>query len=53
LRRTKTRSWVAAAREPRAATRCRTAKKRNEIAPPQVEHATTSQWAGHGTLSLQ
>jgi len=23
----------------------------NEIAPPQVEHATTSQWADHGTLS--
>jgi hypothetical protein len=29
--------------------RCRAAEKRNEIAPPQVEHATIS----HGTLSLQ
>jgi hypothetical protein len=33
--------------------RCRAAEKRNEIAPPQVEHATISQWADHGTLSLQ
>jgi hypothetical protein len=31
----------------------RAAKQRNEIAPPQVEYATISQWADHGTLSLQ
>ena len=30
----------------------RATKKRDEIAPPQVEHATTSQWADHGSLSL-
>jgi hypothetical protein len=33
--------------------RCRAAEKRDELAPPQVEHATISQWADHGTLSLQ
>jgi hypothetical protein len=30
----------------------RTAEKRNELAPPQADHATTSQWADHGILSL-
>src|SRR5262249_3814007 len=33
--------------------RRRAAKKRNEITPLQAGHATTSQWADHGTLSLQ
>jgi hypothetical protein len=29
------------------------AEQRDEVAPPQVDHATTSQWADHGILSLQ
>src|SRR5215472_4677592 len=43
--------WLLRARRKRPC--CGAAKKRNEIAPPQVEHATTSQWADNGTLSLQ
>src|SRR5262245_55888119 len=31
----------------------RAAEQRDELAPPQVDHATTSQWADHGILSLQ
>ena len=32
---------------------CRAAKQGDELTPPQVDHATTSQWADHGILSLQ
>src|SRR5262249_44288061 len=31
----------------------RAAEQRDELAAPQLEHATSSQWADHGTLSLQ
>src|SRR6516165_4705590 len=31
----------------------RAADKGDELTPPQVDHATTSQWADHGILSLQ
>jgi len=33
--------------------RSRGANKTDELAPPQIDHATTSQWADHGILSLQ
>jgi hypothetical protein len=31
----------------------RAGEDRDELAPPQVDHATTSQCADHGILSLQ
>jgi len=29
------------------------AEQGDELTPPQVDHATTSQWADHGIVSLQ
>ena len=43
----------AAARVRERPCRRRAAGQRDEIARPQVDHATTSQWADHGILSLQ
>jgi hypothetical protein len=31
---------------------CGAAEQLDELATPQVDHATTSQWADHGILSL-
>ena len=31
----------------------RAAEQPDEVAPPRVDHATTSHWADHGILSLQ
>src|SRR5262249_41035976 len=33
-------------------SRRRAAEQRDELAPPQVEHATVSQWADHVSLTL-
>ena len=33
--------------------RGRAAEQGDELTPPQADHATTSQWADHGILSLQ
>src|SRR5262249_54275420 len=32
---------------------CRAAEQDDELTPPQVDHATTSQWADDGILSVQ